>query len=219
MGWGSGVSHARWCVWGQMGTRGFLEHECRSLGHPDWPRVRDGATQWAAPPPLLAVPPPPPPVRVWQVKSSPRSPSGAEDDNQQLLAQVAACRNERGLSCNPQFEEVLRLLVPERQATAVVELVNTQTSRSMRNVKTDVVARFDVTIGDASEVPGPFTFHFPEPASFGRSASAPADVVGTDGGCGAMVQLHGTLALCPLVATGPGTKEMRDSPDGFVMIE
>lgn len=104
-------------------------------------------------------------------------PRGSNDKKcAEWIKKLEADRHARETSTNPQFEEVLRLPVPERGFSAVVELLNS-------SKKHQVVARFEVQIGITDVVEGPFVLQDPKT---GKPVSkAP----------GMEAHLHGTFTL------------------------
>jgi len=71
------------------------------------------------------------------------------------IKKLEADRTAREVSTNPQFEEVLRLPVPERGFSAVVELMSSAK-------KPAVVGRFMVQIGELDVVEGPWVIKDPK---------------------------------------------------------
>merc|ERR1712157_512789 len=74
---------------------------------------------------------------------------------QTWVNKVQENRTQREITCNPQFEEDIRLLMPARASVVVVELVGI-VSKAKK-----VVADFEVELGQSNLVEGPFDFMRP----------------------------------------------------------
>jgi hypothetical protein len=127
---------------------------------------------------------------------SPSRRSDHVDKDLQFLAKMQDSRNLVEQSCNPQFEEVLRLMLHDLNSTAVVELVNSNKKSP------EVVARFEIDVANelaGGPLDGPFDFAM---VTKGGSFCAHSK---TDT---STMQLQGTLAVYKLE---PGELPPRDS--------
>jgi len=133
----------------------------------------------------------------------PRSASGRHRSSSQLerehdhelIAQVQDCRNKMEQSRNPQFEDVLRLLLPDVNVTAVVELVNT-------NKTPEVIAHFDIDVAKqlgGGPLEGPFDFvqvPKPEDRHLHHAATSPSK---SNLQSDLKMRLEGTAQIHPLL--------------------